>query len=368
MPILSRPTAKTFIRRIVLPPLTVLCLCLTTFAQSASRRVDDYVRAAMSRRQILGMAVAVVKNGRVLKAKGYGAASVEFDIPADADSIFQIYSVSKIFAGVAVMKLVEDGRLSLNSPVNEVVGTLPPAWKGVTVRHLLTHTSGLAEASSNPRHAALPEHKRKGLSAAETIDFVSEVPLKFEPGEKFSYGQSAYVLLGLVVEKVAGKSYESFLSERVFAPLRMASTRFGETEVVIKRRSPTAYNRETGSLRGWLFPFTPKDYPGAGLNSSANDLAGFFAALDAGRVLMPESLAALWSPFKLRDGTERNYGLGWTIDARAGRKVVGHEGGGSAWVAHFPAERLSVVVLCNLNGVRADEIQYDIADIYLKRQ
>ncbi|MGH9901712.1 MAG: serine hydrolase domain-containing protein [Pyrinomonadaceae bacterium] len=347
--------------------LSVLFIPGRVSADSPDQAVDAYVKQQMTKHAIPGLSVAVVKDGKVVKLKGYGVASVEFDIPADGDTVFQLYSVSKIFAGVAAMKLVEDGRLSLDAPATDFVENLPPAWKAVRVRHLLTHTSGLPEGPANPRFASLPEAKRKGLTAAETIQLAAALPLKFAPGEKFSYHQSGYVLLGMIVEKLSGKSYADFLAERVFAPLAMTSTRFGDTETVVRRRPSTAYNRQSGELRNWVFPFSVKDYPAAGLNSSAADVSKFLVALEAGRVLKPESLRAMWARAKLNDGTESGYGLGWTIGEHKGRKVVGHEGGGSIWVAHFPDERLSVVVLCNLNGARADEIQYGVADFYLER-
>ena len=337
-----------------------------SFAVGLDGEVDAYVRRAMAKHQIPGLTVAVVKSGKVVKLKGYGLASVEFDVPADGETVYQLFSVSKIFAGVAVMKLVEDGRLSLDTPVTEVIENLPPEWKAIRVRHLLTHTSGLPEMGSNPRFACLPEDKKRAVTAEEELKFVAEQPLKFQSGEKFAYHQSGYRLLGMLVERVAKKSYSDFLAERVFAPLGMASTRFGGTEAaVVKRRSPASYNRQTGELRGWVYPFNTRDYPAAGLNSSANDLAKFLAALDAGRVLRPESLRELWSPVRLNGGVEKGYGLGWTVDVHRERKVVGHEGGGAIWAAHFPEEHLSVIVLCNLNGARADEIQYGIADLYL---
>ena len=166
----------------------------------------------------------------------------------------------------------------------------------------------------------------------------------------------------MMVERLTKQSYADFLGARFFAPLGMDSTRFGGTGVFVPRRSPTAYNRETGELRPWLYPFGEKDYPAAGLNSSAADLAKFFIALDAGRVLRPESLRALCRA-KLNDGRRR---ATVSLDNRRtqGPQSLGHEGGGAAWIAHFP-RALTVVVLCNLNGARADEIQYGIADLYL---
>ena len=149
----------------------------------------------------------------------------------------------------------------------------------------------------------------------------------------------------------------------------MTSTLFGDTESIIKERPSTAYILDNGELRNLVLTFNVNGgNPGAGLNSSAADLARFMMALDAGKVLKPESLREMWSPVKLNDGSEYGYGLGWTVGEYKGRKVVGHEGGGAAWIAHFPNEHLSIVVLCNLNGARADEIQYGIADLYLSRR
>jgi D-alanyl-D-alanine carboxypeptidase len=338
----------------------------TSSTSSLDAKVDTYIKQQMRRYQIPGLSIAVVKKGRVLKLKGYGVASVEFDVPADTNTVYQLFSVSKIFAGVAVMKLVEDGRLSLDTPVTDILPGLPREWRAIQIYHLLTHTSGLPEMSANPRFACLPEDKKKRVTSEEEIAFLSELPLRFQPGAKWAYHQSGYQLLGFIVQRLTKKSYAAFLQERMFAPIGMTATSFGGTEAgVIKRRSPTSYSRETGQLTGWVYPFTARDYPAAGLNSSAADLAKFLVALDADKILKNENREEMWTPVELNNGTEKPYSLGWTVDEHNGRKVVGHEGGGAIWVAHFPDEHLSVVVLCNLNGARADEIQYGIADFYL---
>jgi len=329
-------------------------------------QVDTYIKLQMRKYKIPGLSVAVVRKGRVVKLKGYGFANVEFDVPSDTNTVYQLFSVSKIFAGVAVMKLVEEGTLSLDTPVTDIVSSLPREWRAIHIRHLLTHTSGLPEMSANPRFACLPEDKKKRVTPEEEIAFLSELPLKFQPGAKWSYHLSGYHLLGFIVQRLTKKSYAAFLEERMFAPLGMASTRFGGTEAgVIKRRSSTSYSRETGQLTGWIYPFSARDYPAAGLNASAADLAKFLIALAADKILKKEHREEMWTPVELNNGTQKPYGLGWTVDEHKGRKVVGHEGGGAIWVAHFPNEQLSVVVLCNLNGARADEIQYGIADFYL---
>ena len=297
-------------------------------------QVDNYLKQQMRKYRIPGLSVAVVKNSRVVKLKGYGVANLEFDVPADTKTVYQLFSVSKIFAGVAVMKLVEEGRLTLDTPVTDIIATLPREWKAIHIRHLLTHTSGLPEMSANPRFACLPEDKKKRITPEEEIALLSELPLKFQPGAKWSYHLSGYQLLGFIVQRVTKKSYNAFLEERIFSPLGMGSTKFGGTEAgVIKRRSPTSYSRETGQLTGWIYPFTPRDYPAAGLNSSAEDLAKFLIALDSDQILSGEHREEMWTPVELNNGTEKPYGLGWTVDEHKGRKVVGHEGGGAIWVA-----------------------------------
>ncbi len=330
----------------------------------------------MAKYRIPGLALAVLRDGKVLKLKGYGLSSVEFGMRADERSVFQIYSTTKIFTGVALMKLVEDGKLTLDTPVTDLLEGLPDEWKAVRVRNLLTHTSGLAELRESPRFVALPDERKKYMPRAEGVRFVAEVPLKFKPGEKFMYHTSGYNLLGVIIERLAKKSFAAFLEERVFEPLGMNATRMGDTETIVKGRPATAYIVRDGELHNHVYTFgVGGGNPGSGLNSSAADMAKFLSALDAGKVLKRGSLEELWSPMRLNDGTvltfgsagRSSYALGWTVDEHKGRKVVGHEGGGASWVAHFPAERLSIVVLCNLNGARADEIQYGVADLYLGR-
>lgn len=334
--------------------------------KGVDEKVDAYVRQQMTKHRIPGMAVAVIKQGKVLKLKGYGVTSIELGVAANEHSVFPIYSTTKIFTGVALMKLVEDGKLTLDTPVTDIFQGLPDEWKAIKIRNLLTHTSGLAELRESQRFQSLPDEKKKNFPRAEGMRYVAELPLKFKAGEKFLYHTSGYNIFGLIVAKVAGQSFDTFLQERVFAPHGMNATIFGDTESIIKGRPSTAYILNNGELRNLVLTFNVNGgNPGAGLNSSVADLAKFMLALDAGKVLKPESLREMWSPVKLNDGSEYGYGLGWTVGAHKGREVVGHEGGGAAWIAHFPKERLSVVVFSNLNGSRADEIQYGIADFYL---
>jgi len=348
-----------------------VCVCLavlffTVHAGARQKppldRVDAYLVERMAAHHIPGLAVAVVKDGKIAKLKGYGLASLEFEEPVSESTPFQIYSVTKAFAGLAVMKLVEDGALTLDTRARSIVSEAPPSWDLITIRQLLDHTSGLPELNDNPEYAQLTEDKKRLVTPDEAIRYAISAPLRSLPGAKYAYHRFSYTLFGAIVQRVTKMPFDVFLRDRIFNPLGMASTRFGDWESVIPRRA-TAYNYADGTLRNWFYGFGFGN-PGAGLNSSASDLAKLMTALQNRTLLSDESLAAMWTPARLEDGSRPDYALGWSVGQHRGRQVVGHEGGGAAWIAHFPADRLSVIVLCNLNGARADELQYGVADLY----
>ena len=228
----------------------------------------------------------------------------------------------------------------------------------------MTHTSGLPELSDNPRYAAMTQEQRDALTNVDMVKIAAESPLRSEPGTTWSYHRFAYTLLGLVVERVSGATFDAFLNERIFTRAGMTSSAFGDAEAVIARRAP-AYLRSGDSLRLNLYRFGFGN-PGAGLNSSASDLAKLMVFIDTHKLLKPSSLDAMWTAVSLAGGMTQPYGLGWTVETRDGRTIAGHEGGSAAWLLHYPIEHLSVIVLCNLNGSKADEIPYGVADLYLE--
>jgi CubicO group peptidase (beta-lactamase class C family) len=331
----------------------------------ADDRVDRYVTQQMAKHHIPGLSVAVVQQGRVVHLQGYGQASAELGVQATADTVYHLASATKVVAGVVAMLLVQDGKLSLDTPVTELLPGLPEGWKSIRVRHLLSHTSGIPDVSKHPAWAGMTPEKQQTASPRDIARLLTERPLTFPAGDDWSYGQAAFALFGLIVEMVSETPHPEFVDGRILRPLGMRSTAFGDSLVPVDGRPSTLYNRESGGLRNWVYQYPPWVYPAAGLNSSATDLIALLIALDSGKLLRPEGLDALWAPVRLNSGQTRQYGLGWSVGDYRGRRVVGHEGGGHAWVAHFPDDHLSVVVLCNLNGCRADEIQYGIADLYL---
>ncbi|MDT7781073.1 MAG: hypothetical protein QOC99_3585 [Acidobacteriota bacterium] len=347
------------------------------FRVPSEQQLDAYVKGEMRKRHIPGLSLVVLHDGQVVKQKGYGLASVELNVAAAPETVYQLASTTKIFTGTAVMLLVEEGKLSLDERVRKLLPGLPAAWDSITVRHCLTHTSGLPDAvlSDDTDEVIAP-------TGPEALRKLSLMPLLSAPGEKWEYNQTGYYLLGLIVEKLSGQTFEEFLASRFFRPLGMTSTVFGDSSEVVKGRSSlyTRYVLREGKLvdspenKIHATRFTYPDYlhTGAGLNSSVSDMAKWDAALSAGRVLKPTSLALMWTAVKLNDGRAfrfddktLGYGGGWLVDDTPGHKSVGHTGGDATAYIRFLDDRLSVIVLTNCQGSGPDDIVGGLATLYV---
>jgi CubicO group peptidase (beta-lactamase class C family) len=342
--------------------------------------LDGWVEQHRARYGIPGLSVVVVRDGAIIHSRGYGAASLEFDLPSTPDSVYQLASVTKVFAAVATMRLVDRGKVDLEAPVTALLPGAPAAWAQVRVHHLLDHTSGLpAHAGANPRYLEeLEKRKRRDAFAdadaldyftpQERLQYLAELPLAFEPGTQHAYNQTGFILLGMLIERLGGSPFPALVAQEIFRPLGMATACFGDSRVVVRGRPAGAYSRQHGNqLQNWLWPYAPSDYPAAGLNASAVDVAKFFQALDGDSLLSQQSRTRMWQPAALRDGQVVRYGLGWSVYELSGMRAVGHEGGGCCWVVHMPSQRLSVIALSNLAGARADETADEIAKRYLGR-
>lgn len=342
-----------------------------------AREVDAYVRREMRRRHIPGLSLAVLRDGRVIKRKGYGLASVELGVSATADTVYQLASTTKVFTGAAVMLLAEEGKLSPEDPVTKLLPELPAAWSGVTVRHCATHTSGLPDAALSDETDEVIAPTR-----AEALRKLAALPFVGRPGERWEYNQTGFVLLGMIIERLSGLSFEEFLARRFFRPLGMSRTSFGDSADVVPWRSTlyTRYVLEGGKLvdapdrrpRTTEFRYPVYLHPGAGLNSTAADMAKWDAALSAGRVLKRSTLASMWTAAKLGDGrvfrfdeSTMGYGAGWLVDDAPGHRSAGHSGGDATAYIHFIDDRLSVVVLTNYQGAAPDEIAGGVAALYV---
>lgn len=345
--------------------LLFFAILLSLFAPAASARadrVDDYVREQMRLRHVPGLALAVVRDGRVVKERGYGFASVELDVPATSATVFEIGSISKQITAAAVMMLVEEGKVALDDPVSKYIPESPEAWRGVTVRHLLTHTSGLKNYNGLPGFELTERLKR-----AEFVKRIGAHPPNFAPGEVHSYGNINYSLLGYIIEASSGRTYWQFVSERIFKPLGMNTTHDRDPRYVIKNRAG-GYEWEDGGLVGRDYDLTDVFSAGA-IVSTVRDLEKWDAAFTGRRLLKPSSLEQVWTPVRLNSGKTYPYGFGWYVETLRGHEVRRHTGqtaGFAASLAHFPDDRMTVIVLCNLGTIGvAGRVGQAVAKLYV---
>jgi D-alanyl-D-alanine carboxypeptidase len=351
----------------------ILLLCDVPSAQAD--KVDDYLKSEMAKRHIPGVSVAIIRDGKVILARNYGQANVELSVPVTPDSVFKLASVTKPFTATAIMMLVEEGKISLDERVAAYLPNLPRQWANVTVRQALSHTSGLEDYLRVPRWS-WQSSWRQDLTPDEFIKFASEAPPLFAPGGGIRYSNTGFYLLGMVIEKVSGKSYGQFLTERIFQPLQMTATRRDTlTEIVPNRVS--GYVFSDGTLRNAEYTSETWAYAEGGIISTAADLAKWEAAIYTERLVKRSSLEQMWTPAKLKDGSAaiigdngagkpNYYGLGWYIGEHRGHKIIFHPGdkpGFSSTFTRFVDERLTVILLCNnSSGSPAFAMALAIAD------
>ena len=305
----------------------------------ADRVADNYMTAP-----IAGMTIAIARPGEPVLVRAYGYADLEARRPMQADSRFEIGSITKQFTAAAVLRLAEEGRLSLASPVSDYFPELAVAAQGATIEHLLRHSSGLSSAR-------VAEDLTAPLDPSAVVAFVAGHAPEFAPGERYRYNNNGYILLGLVAEKVTGKPFSEHLSETFFTPLGLSATGVCEAGDRVERLPSYLPPARDGEV----FRRAPSHHPSAGFSagflcSTAGDIARWSQALANGRVVSAESLAAMTTPSTGKEGVRTNYGMGTEI-GREGDALHHYHGGATsgffAQSGYWPADGTSVVVLTN---------------------
>ena len=340
--------------------LLVLAAAVVALAQSnPEAAVDAFIKAEMEKQKIPGVSLAVARDGKPLIVKGYGFANVEHQVPVKPETIFQSGSVGKQFTAMAVMMLVEEGKIGLDDKISKYLGEVPEAWANVTVRHLLTHTGGLTDY---PREFDF----RKDYTEDDLLKQAKEVPTAFAPGEKWEYSNLGFVTLGIIVHKVSGKFYGDFLKERVFTPLGMTTARvISEADIVPNRAA--GYVLRQGELKnqGWVSPSLNTTADGA-LYLTVLDMMKWDEALASGKLISKAGYDAMWSPVKLNDGRTHPYGFGWGVRTLNGKRVIEHGGawqGFKAHIARYPDNKLTVIVFANLAQANQGRLANGVAAI-----
>jgi D-alanyl-D-alanine carboxypeptidase len=353
--------------------LAVFSSCLVGLVTPAARAdsVDDYIKTEMERRHIPGAAVAVAREGKLVKARGYGVANVEHDAPVTPDTVFELASVTKQFTATAIMVLVEEGKLQLDDPITSHLPPAPETWKSITVRQLLTHTAGFPGLDTGFQ-SLRTGGPRLNYSTAEMFDAATKDTLSFAPGERWQYSDVGYFLLGMIIERTSGRRYREFLEERFFKSLGMTATSLVDHTRIVKHRAAgyTIRNNELVNIRRVSQAELPSF---GGVFSTVKDLVTWDAALAAGKVVKPATLAQMWTPVRLNSGVSYPYGFGWVVDARRGHRWIYHTGITGTELSYFPDDEITVVVLTNLgrtlepsNRVNSWGLTYGVAGRYIK--
>jgi CubicO group peptidase (beta-lactamase class C family) len=330
----------------------------------------------MRQQHIPGLSLAVVQDGKVVKIKGYGLANIELNVSAAPNTAYQLQSITKSFVACGIMLLVEEGRIRLDDKITNYLSGLPQAWSGVTVRHLLAHTSGIPNfVGDQGSGAAIIAFAQKANSSTDIIEWAAGRPMKFAPGEGRRYSSTGYHLLGMIIEKVSGKPWGQFLHERIFAPLGMNATRvYSARDIIPNRASGYLHFADPVGNGVWMTDSIMESAAG-GLVSTAEDMARWEIALEAGIILKPSTLAQMAVAIKLNndsiaqgnDGTR--YGLGWDLQAYQGHRTVMHGGdhvtGFTSIFSRFTDDKLAVVVLTNVMPVDVLGLEKGIAGFYV---
>lgn len=336
-------------------------LLLAAAASAASAdAVDDYLQTAMKAGKIPGLSVVIQRDGKVVKSRGYGFANLELQVPASADTIYQSGSVGKMFTAAAVLLLVEDGKLALDDRLAKFFPDGPPSWHRITVRQLLTHTSGIKDYSDE-------YDMRADYTEEKQLEIAKTIPLDFEPGTQWSYSNTGYLILGILTSKLAGKHWSEFLEERVFTPLGMTTARMiSERDIVMNRADGYELDdKDEVKNQEWVSPDVNTTGDGA-LYFSVKDLAAWNTALDAGKFLSPEHFREWWTPVALANGTTFPYGFGWSLGELRGHREIAH---GGAWqgfrssIERFPEQGLNISVLTNLGSAEPEKIAKTVAGL-----
>ncbi|HEY6306561.1 MAG TPA: TIGR03435 family protein [Candidatus Angelobacter sp.] len=316
--------------------------------------IDRFVKDEMQTEQVPGLAVGIYSRGQILLAKGYGLANVELNVPVKPETIFQSGSVGKQFVSAAVMMLVEEGKVGLDDSIVKYFANAPASWKPILVKNLLSHTSGLAEYETPERAGPKgPFYLRLDFTEDELVEKVEALPIDFAPGEHWSYRNTNYLLLGILIHKVTGKPYADYLQEKIFKPWYMTSTRLISEKDIIPNRS-SGYQLVAHKLQNqdWVSPTANSTGDGT-LYFNVLDLAKWDEALDGTSLLKQSSLDRTWTVFPLNSGQPNNgnYGFAWNISTVNGHKVIQH---GGAWqrftcvIQRYVDDNLTLVVLTNL--------------------
>jgi CubicO group peptidase (beta-lactamase class C family) len=324
--------------------------------------VDSVAKAAVAEHRTPGVSIAIMKHGKTVLAKGYGDADLENDVPATASTVYRIGSITKQFTAAAIMRLVEQGKLSLDDTLRKFLPDYPTQGNRVTIRHLLNHTSGIKSYTSlGPKWQRV---MRLDLAPDSLVALFANEPFDFKPGERWLYDNSGYFLLGMIIEKVSGKTYAQYVKDELFTPLGLAGTIYCDQAPIIKHRAHGYEPKPNGQFINAAPLSMTQPYAAGSLCSTVTDLVAWTVALSSGKVVSPASYKQMTTPLTLNNGTPLTYGFGLAVGALRGHRQVSHNGGINGFISelhHYVDDSVVTVVLTNVQNATAPQLEKLIA-------
>jgi CubicO group peptidase (beta-lactamase class C family) len=333
----------------------LLLLASACLAQDNVSRMEQVVQSYVDSKQFMGAAL-VARDGKVLLSKGYGFANLEWGVANSPASKFRLGSITKQFTAACILLLEERGKLKVDDPVKKYMTDAPAAWDKVTIFNLLTHTSGIPSFTGFPDYAST---EAIATTPEKLVARFRDKPLEFQPGEKWNYSNSGYVLLGYLIEKISQQSYSEFVQENILTPLGMKDSGYDSNSAIILHRASGYAPSAKGTIHAGYIDMSIPFSAGA-LYSTTEDLLRWEQGLMGGKLLSAASLAKMTTPFK------NDYAFGLAVHAVNGHKVIEHGGGIEGFntdIAYYPEDKLTVVVLANLNGGVPETIANALAQV-----
>src|SRR5690349_4408693 len=328
-----------------------------------ARAADSIAQAVLQRGRVAAMSIAVVRGRDTIVMKGYGMADVENEVPATAQTVYRIGSVTKQFTSVALMQLVQQGKLSLDDEITKYVPNAPVHGRKILVRHLMNHTSGIPSYTDvGPIFGRV---MRQDLAHDSLLAVVRNDSLQFEPGSHFYYNNTGYYLLGMIIEKVTGKKYDEYVQEALFAPNGLTSTVYCSESPLIKHRA-RGYDASPTGLTNTDYISMELPYAAGSLCSTVGDLVAWTRLLHSGKLVNSTSFATMTTPVKLTSGRPMSYGYGLTADTVGSHRRIHHGGGINGFIselAHYPDDSLTIVVLANTSPAPSNQVAHNLARI-----
>jgi CubicO group peptidase (beta-lactamase class C family) len=334
-----------------------------SYSQTKEAKIDQLLNSKF-KTNTTGAAVLITQKGKIIYRKAFGLANLELEVLMKPENVFEIGSMTKQFTAVSILMLVEQGKISLQDEITKFIADYPTHDQKITVHHLLNHTSGI---KSYTRMKKLFAVARNDMKPIELIKFFRDEPMDFNPGEKYKYNNSAYIILGHIIEQISGISYADYIQKNIFDKLNMSNSTYASHSRIIKNRASGYHNRSGYQNAMYISHTLP--YAGGSLMSSIDDMSLWQQALTANTLLKKETLQKAYTNYTLNNGEKINYGYGWNI--KTINNDVSYEHGGSVFGfksmgVYIPSKDIYAVTLTNCDCISPTQLTRDITKVILE--